>query len=564
MDYPALLRLPQYFRNLQRLSEIVRVLIKHGFGDVVSRMRLSPYLEPGIRLLLPGLTRAPVLTQDLATRFRLACEELGPTFIKLAQIIATRPDIFPDRIILELRKLQDRVPPFSASAAKDVIEQELNRTVEELFLRFETVPLAAASIAQVHRAQLRDGYEVVIKVRRPNLQKIIDTDIDILRGLATLIEENIPESSSYSPLKLIEEFSRSLRAECDLEREALNIKKFADNMQDEDDLIVPRVFPEFSTSKVLTEQYIDGFKADDLENIELHNIDKPKIVSTLNRLVLKSIFEHRFFHADPHPGNVLLTRDNKIALIDFGAMGRIDQGRLQEILPFLIAVLSRDLDRMLRILHENQITPPAVDETSLKIQVAEILDYYLGQTLEKLDLSSLLIDIFEVVRDYGIKPPPDLLLVGKALTTIEYIGASLDPAFNPVQAIKPYLMKRYLAQLTDTRLYTANIAAISDSYRRFVTDLPRDLRSILKSLSRGTLSISTSRKDLGELKRHQNKLLNRALGGALGIGLFALGLLVRHVATDGFEATLAYILFVAGGLSLFLTWLAIKRSGGMS
>ncbi len=562
MDYAKVIRLPQYFRNLHRLGEIVRVLIKHGFGDLVDRLNLFSYLETGLRLLRPSVILEKPSSIDVATRLRLVCEELGPTFIKFAQLVASRPDVFPDNITREFRKLQDKVPPFPVEQAKQIIQEDLKRNINEVFSYFDNTPLAAASIAQVHRAELRDGRRVVIKVQRPQLLKIIDTDVEILRGIAALIEENIPEIRSFSPPQIIEEFSRSLRHECDFRREASSIKRFARAFSDEPGLVVPKVYKEFSSDRVITEEYIEGVKADDIESIEALGIDCKQSVQILNRVVLRSVFEHKFFHADPHPGNVLILADGKVAFVDFGAMGRLDNKRVSFVLRFMVAILSNDVDKIVRVLHETDIAPLFLDEVSLKNQIAEILDVYLGLPLGQLDLARMLVDVFEVARRYGIKPPADLLLVGKSIATIEHIGATLDPGFDPLEHVKPYLKKLYLSQLADPKRHLAAAAEISGAYGRLLSELPADLRTIFRNLARDSLTINLSEKDLFEKRKHQNRMLNRALMTIIGIALLALGVFSVDTGASNIHAGATYLMIIAGLVILILVWLSIRKTGG--
>jgi ubiquinone biosynthesis protein len=563
MDYTRVLKLPQYFRNLQRLSEIVAVLVKHGFGELIERINLAPYLKKGAGIFNSSLLRESGSELDFPTRLRLACQELGPTFIKFAQVLATRPDIFPDAVTRELKKLQDSVDPFPASKAREVIERELGRSINELFLRFDERPLAAASIAQVHRACLKEGGEVVVKVLRPGIDRVIEADINILQGLAVLIEDNLPESRAFSPTKLVEEFARSLSLETDFRREAVNIKKFAGNFASESGLQVPRVFEEHLGRGVKVEEYIDGYRADDIDAIRAAGIDGKKCAATLCRVILKSIFEHRFFHADPHPGNVFVTRDGRIALIDFGAMGRVDRKRLQQILTLLLAILGKDFDRMLHLLQDYNLAPPFIeDEVSLKNQVADILDNFEGQSLGRLDLNALLTEVFEVLRRYGIRPPPDLLLISRSLTMVEHIGAKLDPDFDPIAVIKPYLAKQYLSYAYNPGRYGKMLLELAGSYRRLLTDLPNDLRVISRGLARGTLTINIAQRDLDDLKLHQDRMLNRALATIVGLAWVGFGVYIAGFQDAAIDSRVSYVLIFIGVVLLAVNWVSAYRRGG--
>lgn len=564
MDYARVLKLPQYFRNLQRLSDIAGVFIKHGFGDLIDRIQLSRYVETGIRVFYPAFLLEKRSSLALHTRLRLAFEELGPTFIKFGQIISTRPDIFPGSITDEFRKLQDTVPPFPESQVTALIEKEIGKPIDQIFSAFDSTALASASIAQVHKATLLGGQTVVVKVQRPNIERTIDTDLEILAGLAALTEEHLPETRQYAPSRLVEEFSRTLRLECDFRREAQNLKKFKEGISGEPNTIVPTVFDDLSGRRVLVEEYIDGFRADDLTSLNRCKIDKKDIATTITRVVLRSIFEHRFFHADPHPGNVFITPTGAVAFLDFGAMGRIDRIRINQILQLLVAVVTRDLSKMLRVLEDYQTVSFLSDEVSLRNQLSEILDNYLGQSLKRLDLTGLLSEIFEVTRRYGIKLPPDLLLIAKSLTTLQHIGSIIDPDFNPEEHIGPYLMARLRHHQSDYHTYINHISEISDSYLKLFTELPSDIRAILRSLSRDNLNINTTFGNFEEIKQHQSRLLNRLLMVIIGLGLLTIGIAMTSIERSRIDISVSYVLIVLGALILFLSWIAVRRSGGTS
>lgn len=564
MDYSKLLRLPQYFRNLHRLSEIVTVLVKHGFGDVVNRIRLPRYLKGRFfrRPSESGLEEKKTI--DLSVRLRMVFEELGPTFIKFGQIIATRPDVFPDPVIREFRNLHDRVPAFPFEKVKEIVETELGLDLNDVFLSFEESPLAAASLAQVHRARLRSGENVVVKVQRPNLQRIVETDIDIIKGIATLVEEHIPESRSFNLLTLVEEFARALKKECDFNREAQNILKFAENFQDEERLIVPRIHRGLSTKRMIVEEFVDGTRADDIEETGASVADRIEIVKVIERVVLKSVFEFRLFHADPHPGNILITPSGKVAFVDFGKMGRISRARARKILGFLLAITSSDVDGVCRFLQENQASNIVFDDVILRSQIFEMLEYYNSQTLEDLDLSQLIADVFEVIRRHGIKPPPDILSIGRTLTTLQHIGKILDPAYNPTASARPYLQGRHMKELGDLEWHMKRLLDVMDLYRQLLADLPLHLHEILRKLASDDLTIRTTSTEFEAVRDHQNTLANRILMGLIGCTLIVAGITLLLLGSSTMEFSVAYILIAWGAVLDLLVWLAVRRTGGMS
>ncbi len=563
MGYSAVLRIPQYFRNLHRLGEILAVLVRHGFGDLVHRIGLSRYVPTRVQQLVPWLSgaQAPELTLD--KRLRRVCEELGTTFIKFGQLVASRPDIFGSSIAESLRSLQDQAPPFPVEIVRQVITEELHRPPDDIFASFSEQPLAAGSVAQVHRATLKSGEAVVVKVQRPNIGRMVEADLEILLGLAALIHQNIPESRVFRLTAIVEEFSRHMRAELDFRREATNTRKFANNFAALPNLVVPRVYQDCSSGRVLVEDFILGVKADDREALQRLAIDGRQVVETLSTVLLQSIFEHRFFHADPHPGNILVTAEGRVALIDFGIMGRLDKARIEQVLQFLMAILSHDLERMVRVLREHALAPLPVDASAFKTEVAQVLDQYLGQPLGRLRFSALVREMVELVRRYHIELPADLFLVGKSVVALEDVAARLAPDYDPVAAMHPTLMRMYTASITDPRMYAALLSSAVESYRKLASDLPDQLRHILRELTQGNFTINSTIGNFDDIRRHQNRIVNRILAGVIGTLVTVLGLLLLVADPVTIGHTPGYLLLSIGLILLFCTWRAIARNDGL-
>jgi ubiquinone biosynthesis protein len=560
MDIVKFLKLPRYFRNIHRLYEIVRVMMKYGFGDLVERLHISPYLDISFEVLARSVFQRGLHNRTFEQRLRLACEELGPTFIKFAQTIATRPDIFPEVVTREFTLLQDKVPPFPARIAREIIEQQLKRPLREICEDFIDEPLGSASMSQVHAVRLIDGRKAVMKVQRPDLERIIDTDTEILLGLATLLEEHVPESRQFRPVKLVEEFGRVLIGEMNFVREAQAMTRFREAFSSEELLVIPRVFPEYSTSKVLTQEFILGVRADNDVTLNLSPEERRNIVATFARVFTRSIFELGFFHGDPHPGNVLITPQKKVALLDYGAMGRLDENRQVQVLQFLLALLEQDLTTVVRVLQSHKMLPRKLDEILLRNQIQDVIDRYLYASLGNLNLAGLLTDVFEVVRYFGITPPPDLLLVARSLTACHHIGSLIDMSFEPISTLAPYLTQRYTRLVLSPHRRKKQLLGVAADYSRLLADLPVDLHNMLHQLSREEFTIYHKIRDSDGYLRHQNKMTNRWVMTFMGASILLAGTIFDGPTETAHSIKIALLLW--GCVIFFLVWLAVKRSGG--
>lgn len=518
-------RLPQTIRNFKRLRQILTVLAKHGFGDIVARVGLEGKWEAIKRTITFGrYGLAEVQHFRTEERIRMAFEELGSTFVKFGQILATRPDLVPMSLIHELRKLQDRVPPFDPVVAKRTVEEELGARIEDVFAEFDETPIAAASIAQVHRARLKNGDEVVVKVQRPGLRFLIDTDLDLLHVLAELIEENLPELKRWQPVAIVEEFDKSIHKEIDFGREAHNIKKFARNFAGDPMVYAPRVYDDLSTSRVLTMEFIHGIKMNSEEIFKRPDLDRELIAKNGIRFTLTQTFVHGFFHADPHPGNIFIMPGNIICLIDFGMMGTLDQERIDDLLGFLVSVLTQNPERMIRQFQKQGLVDETIDTRALRADIADLMDRYLGMEIMKIDVAMYIQQLFEIITRYKIVLPADLLLMGKSLATIDGIARDIYPELDPLSAIRPYILQIYFRRLADPEFYTRETMRTLEEALFFLQRLPRDLRLITHKLREGNFQLKLVPDGLGwdRYLRDRNRSANRLAVSILIVGLFAI------------------------------------------
>ena len=463
------------YRDLRRLHRIATVLAKHGFGELAGVLRARYWL-----FRLPSPAGGAKLTRG--ERLRLALEELGPTFVKLGQILSLRPDLVPPDIAGELRKLQDEAPPFPFSEVKAQIESELGQPLATLFQEFEEKPLAAASLAQVHRARTREGELVAVKVQRPGIREVIEADLDILFELARLAERYLPGGELYDPVGAVEEFARTIREELDFTREGRHMEIFKHNFAGDETIYVPKVFWEYTTPRVLVMEYIQGIKISDLEQLEAAGLDRKAIARNGAQAILKQVFEHGFFHADPHPGNLLVLPGNVIAPLDFGMMGRLDEELRTQVAELLAGFVKKDVDRIIETLREMGSLEAEVDTQALRAELLGLIDYYYGVPLKRLDFRRIFEEGMALVRSFQIKVPTGLVLMGKALVTEEGVGRMLDPDFDMVSMAKPYV-QRLLLQRYDPRRQLAKWLEILDGYQRMLVRLPTDVQAALAGLA---------------------------------------------------------------------------------
>lgn len=564
----ALTSVPQQFRNLARLPQIVRVLFKYGFGDVASRIGFDSAMHKVKARLFNVDTRFTSLTTE--QRIKLALEDLGPTFVKLGQVMATRPDLIPMSLILELKELQDKVKPFDTSGIRELLETELGRPLDEAFAEFDDQPLAAASIAQVHRAKLKDGRQVVIKIQRPNLEKVIRTDIGLLHWLAEIAEERLPELQRYRPVGLVTEFERSVLKEIDFEIEAYHLRRFAKNFEGDPDIYVPAVIDELSTSRILTEEFVEGVKLNDPKIHEHEEIDLVRIAKNGLRLAVKQTFEHGFFHADPHPGNLFVVENTKLCVIDFGMMGSLDQDRIDELLSFLVGILTHDVDRLIRLFYRLDLIDEEVDVRALRRDVDDIIHRFKSMDLASINLGAFLQQVFDVISRHDIQVPADLLLVGKALATIEGVGREIYPGLNAVEEFRPLILKVFLRRLTDPSFFSRTPRRVMADVTHLLETAPRDVRLILRRLREDGVNLNIGVEQLEMLSRAHAQGQNRiAVGIVIAAMLLGGGYLLLHtdltpwLGNFPLAGVLALGWLIGAGLLGFVLFVGSVRSGGV-
>jgi ubiquinone biosynthesis protein len=495
------------YRHLNRYRHILTVLFKYGFGDLVDVLKIEQYLEIGLQMI-SRKRREQVERLARSERVRMALEELGPTFVKLGQILSTRPDLTPIEFVEELSKLQDRVPPFPYAEVAQIIESELGMPPEDIFQHFDEMPLAAASIGQVHRAQLKDGEEVAVKVQRPGIRKTIEVDLEIMLHLASLMERYLEEFQTTRPVRIVEEFARTLEKEIDYTIEASHMERFARQFMDDPTVYVPKVFREVTTERVLTMEYIDGVKASEIDRIEKEGLDRKIITARGADLILKQVFDHGFFHADPHPGNIFVLPGNVICYLDFGMMGSIDRQSREDFADLVHSVVNRDESRAMQALLTLTQYDEEPDRRLLARDLGDFLGRHLYKPLKDIQMEKLLHQLMDMVSRHRLQMPPDLFLMMKALATVEGVGLSLDPDFEMIGQAAPFIQRVKMDQFRPERV-ASDIFRSGTELVRLIQEIPGELRELLRQMKRGKVKMEFEHVGLEPMLETHDRTSNR-------------------------------------------------------
>ncbi len=550
------------YRHIQRYTEILGVLFKFGFGDLVTSLKVEQYLDIGRRVFSRKRTKT-IETLTRAERLRMVVEELGPTFIKLGQMLSTRPDLIPIEFIRELEKLQDKVQPFPFSEAKGIIESELDCEFTEAYAHIHPRPLAAASIGQVHRARLNSGEEVVIKVQRPGIGRIIDVDLEILLHLAGLIEKHVEGWDIHRPTAIVEEFRRTLDRELDYRMEAGNMERLSGIFLNDPRVYIPGVYREVTTARVLTMEYVQGIKASYLDRLSDEGYDLIEIADRGAELIMIQTLEYGFFHADPHPGNVLILPENVICYLDMGMMGRVDRTTRENIIGLALGVIKREPAHLTKAILKLTEWEDEPDRRALGRDLTGFVDKYIHRPLKELELGAILQEVFEIAINHRLRVPPDLLLLIKALTTMEGLGRRMDPDFDIINKAAPFIKKVQMERYHPVRLAEDFLEYTSD-LMEIAVETPGDIHSILKQARRGKFSIVLKHEGLEEMQLTEERTNNRL---SFSIVLAALIVASSMIVNAGMPPTwhgipiIGLTGFIVAGLMGFWLLISILKRG---
>jgi ubiquinone biosynthesis protein len=548
-------------RQLQRYRTIASALARNGLGYVYHEMGLTEKL-PFFR----SEERKGIQGKSVGERIRLLLEELGPTFVKLGQIASTRPDLIPSPILSELERLQDNVPAFSYREVSRIMEQELGAPIENLFLQFSETPLAAASIGQVHRAVLRDGTAVAVKVQRPDIQSLIETDLDILTDWARLAENRLEWARNYRVRDIVDELGKALRTELDYTAEARNAEKFANQYKTWKHVHVPTVYWEYCTSRVLTMAYMEGIKLSDQVQLDRAGLDRRLLAERFATTILHQVLFEGFFHGDPHPGNVLALKDGSLVLLDFGMVGRLTPGMKKHFASFVIALRNQSSKGVIRAISNMGIVPEDVNKELLYADVDEMREKYYKVPLNQVSLGEAVQDLFSVALRHRIRIPTELTLLGKALLTMEGVVSALDPAFSVFDVAEPFGKKLFLERLNPIQMLKTWMEDVPE-YTDLLREVPSGLKQLSALLRKGQVRVEVAVPQLDALIKKMDRISNRLSFSIvlLSLSIVMVGLIIgaalSHSQTLLWQIPIIEIGFVIA-LLMFL-WLiyAIFRSG---
>ncbi len=495
------------YRHLNRYRQIISIFIKYGLGDLLKRLKIDQYIEVGLKIITNNRVESGE-TLSTAERIRKAFEELGPTFIKFGQILSTHPGIMPLEFIDELSKLQDEVPPFPFAEVARIIAQEFGTPHDELFESIEENPIASASIGQVHRAQLKEEGDVAVKIQRPGIRKVIEVDLEIMLHLATLAERHVEELSLHHPVKIVEEFARTLEKEIDYTIEATNMERFSRQFLGDTAVHIPTVYRDKTTSTIIVMEFIEGIKVSDVERLESSGLDRKIITSRGASLILKMIFNNGFFHADPHPGNIFVLPDNTICPVDFGMVGSIDWQTRETFVDLVESIVTRHPRMATRVILKLTAWEEEPDIRALEKEIGDFMGQHLYKPLKDIEIGKLLQQLLELAFRFRLRIPPDIFLMIKALGTVEGIASLLDPDFDLVAEATPFVKQIKLNRFHPKRI-ARDVIEIAVDYRQFMQQFPQDLLKISELIRQQRLSIKVEHQGYDRMLATFDQISNR-------------------------------------------------------
>lgn len=492
---------------INRYREIAMQFSKSGLGFLIEEIGLDRVISLPKRILMRQQNN-DVLEKTYAERIRIFIEEMGTTFIKLGQIASTRADLLPPDLIKELEKLQSHVAPFPAAEARRLIEESLEAPIDKLFMIFDDEPVGSASIGQVHRAMLHTGEDVAVKVQRPNIEKTVRTDLEILRHLAVLAESNLEWARNYQVTDMIEEFSDALINELDYTIEARNVERIGKTHKNDANIKIPEIYWEYSTKNVMTMDFIKGIPVNHFDKLDEMNINRSELADTLAKAIFQQIFEEGYFHGDPHPGNVSVLEDGTLVFLDFGMIGRLTSDLKNNFGSLLISLMRKDSSGIVKAIVKMGVVPSDVSMRDLNREAEIMRDKYYDVPLAKLNFSEAVNDLFGISNKYKIKLPQDFTILAKTLLTLESVVSQLDPDFSIMDVAEPFGKALMLERYNPKNLLNFQIDEVQQLANE-LREVTENVHTFSKGLKNQNLPIEIDVKGRSQFSKHLDRVINR-------------------------------------------------------
>ena len=545
-------------RDIKRFNQILIVLFEEGFEFLLAKTGLRRYI-PVAKRLTSKLKNAKELKPEVMLRRTL--ERLGPTFIKFGQLLSVRPDLIPKEFSKELEKLQDKVPPFSFNEVKSIAESEFGKSLDSFFVHFEKKPIASASISQVHKAILKTGEKVAVKVQRPDVKKIMETDIEIMGYFAKLLENNLDRAKKYNPTKIVDEFKGWTEKELDFRLEARNAKRFYENFRGSKTVRIPKVYDNLTTERVLTLEFIEGVELHNINEIKKRKIDFNEVIKNGFNAIMTQVFVHGFFHADPHPGNIIVMRNNSIAFVDFGIVGYFDERLKNKCIDMLYGIVEQDEVLIMDTLLSMGMESDAVDYEELESDIAFIIQPMQNSSISEIKVSRVIEEILDIGLRHQIKVPASFVLFGKTIITLEGVALEYDPNFKLIETTKPFIEKVIAKRSSPFYLFKSFVHN-AGRYKKFAEEFPEKAERALDKIQRGTIKVDIEDTDIKKLSLEIDRSSNR-----VAYGLLIAALLIASAILINIEKgptllgipILSILSFIFASILVFFLFMSIVR-----